>query len=94
MPEVYAIRFDIPAADYGKKGSTIGIQKPFTFQYNSQTTKDGKNQFIWPDCVTFGGKITLPPGTDASRLAVQFDANILPAGKLKCVDPGSCNKDW
>jgi hypothetical protein len=81
-------------ADYGKKpGSGINIQKPFTFAYNSQTSSDGKKTFTFPDCITFGGKITLAPGVDANRLALQFDASILPAGKLKCVDPGSCNKD-
>jgi len=40
-----------------------------------------------------GAKITLPAGVDASRLSMQIDCSILPAGKLKCVDAGSCNKD-
>jgi len=80
-------------ADYGKSGgSKVKVEKPLTLQYNSQS-KDGRKTFTFPDCITFGGKITLPPGVDANRIAVQFDISILPAGKLKCVDPGACNKD-
>jgi hypothetical protein len=80
-------------ADYGKKASTkIKIEKPIQVQYSSES-KDGRRVFEFPDCVVMGAKITLPPGVDANRIALQFDVSILPAGKLKCVDPGACNKD-
>lgn len=80
-------------ADYGKTGgSKIKIEKPIRVQYSSES-KDGRRVFQFPDCVTMGAKITLPPGVDVNRIAVQFDISILPAGKLKCVDPGACNKD-
>jgi hypothetical protein len=80
-------------SDYAKTpGQKVQVLKPFTVKYNSES-KDGRRTFQFPDCVTFGGKITLPPGMDANKLALQFDISILPAGKLKCVDPGSCNKD-
>jgi hypothetical protein len=80
-------------ADYGKTGgSKVKIERPVQVQYSSES-KDGRRVFQFPDCVTMGAKITLPPGVDANRIAVQFDVSILPAGKLKCVDPGACNKD-
>lgn len=79
-------------SDYGKSASKIKVEKPLTVKYSSES-KDGKKSFQFPDCVLVGAKITLPPGMDVNRLATQFDVSILPAGKLKCVDPGSCNKD-
>lgn len=80
-------------ADYGKSGtSKVKIEKPLTMKYNSEST-DGRRMYQFPDCFTIGGKLTLPPGVDANKLAVQFDCSILPAGKLKCVDPGACSKD-
>jgi len=79
-------------SDYGKSPSKVVISKPCTMKWNSES-KDGRRVFQAPDCITYGCKITLPPGMDIGRLAVQFDLNLLPAGKLKCVDSGSCNKD-
>lgn len=80
-------------SDFGKSGqSKVKMEKPLTMQYSSES-KDGRRMYQFPDCFTIGGKLTLPAGVDANRIAVQFDCSILPAGKLKCVDPGSCSKD-
>jgi len=81
-------------SDYpeGKPGSKVKLERPLTVKWRSEDV-GGKRVYEFPDCVTIGGKLTLPPGIDANRIAIQFDCSILPAGKLKCVDTGSCNKD-
>jgi hypothetical protein len=70
----------------------VKVEKPINVLYNSES-KDGRRVFTFPDCVTMKAFVTLPPGTEGDRIAVQFDVNILPAGKLKCIDPGACNKE-
>ncbi len=72
----------------------IRLQQPLTFTYATSRTQSGETAIRWPDCFDISGNVQLGPGVDPERMAFEWIVNVRPVGRLRCVDPGTCKKDW
>jgi hypothetical protein len=86
--------------DYGLPGNKkVKIQKPLLFKHKETRAADGSRVINWPDCFDMGATVKFQGFTPAElqdigkRSAMEIVANVLPAGRLRCVDPGTCGRD-
>jgi hypothetical protein len=77
----------------GKATKKIEIHEPIKFEYNTVTNADGTETYSWPDCFKMTADVTLPPGVDPKRIAMEYVVHVMPLGNLRCMDPGTCGRD-
>jgi hypothetical protein len=76
-----------------KASEKIKVKKPLLFEYASQKSSDGSVTFQWPDCFMIGGEVMLAKDVDPKRLAAEYIVNVLPIGRLRCMDSGTCGRE-
>lgn len=80
--------------DFGlQPTNALKIKAPLKFNYPKEKDAQGQDVFTWPSCFDIGATVEFNRAVDPSRLAVEFDTSILPAGRLKCTDPGTCGRE-
>jgi hypothetical protein len=77
----------------GQQTKRIEIHEPVKFEYNTIKNADGTESYSWPDCFKMTVDVTIPPGVDAKRVAMEYVVHVLPLGNLRCMDPGTCGRD-